>query len=265
MLAASTTTRGTAQQAQAGSSRASGTGNRTDIRMSLLNRLLSPFKEFGLLSGVLYILDQLCLRQRSRFRVFDYDLMVQPVADKPMAPANLTKSFEVRRIDQDDPLLHHFPPPPEIIADRYRQGSVCLGAFRKGEFVGYQWLQFGPYEEDEVRCTFVPGPANEVVFDYDFYLFPEHRLGLAFVALWDAANAFLRERDISYTASRVSRFNLVSRKSHQHFNWQKTARAVFFTGKRGQLMFCSRAPFVHLSFSTTNRPQLHIDAISGST
>ncbi len=227
--------------------------------MQFFRRLASPFIEFGALSGMLYTLDQGFARLNSRFRVFDYELMVQPVAEKNTAPANLTKSFEIREILEGDPLLASMPPPTEIIADRFRQSAVCLGAFQKDAFIGYQWLCFGPYDEDEVRCTFIPQPADEAVFDFDFYLFPEHRLGLGFVALWDRANEYLRQRDIRFTTSRVSRFNIASRKSHEHLGWNRVGRAVFFTGKRFQLMFASTAPFCHLSFSAEARPCLRID------
>ena len=229
--------------------------------MSLFQRLISPFKEFGPVSGALYLLDQFCVRYRLRFRIFDYDMMVQPVADTPIVPKNLKKSFEVRQVKEGDPLLHRIPVPKEIIASRFRQGSMCLGAFNRNQFVGYQWLHFGPYQEDEVRCTLVPRPADTTAFDYDIYIFPEHRIGLVFVTLWDAANALLRERGFHFSASRLSRFNLGSRRAHEHFKWRKVARAVFFRGKRGQLMLASKAPFVHLSFSASNCPRLCIDAI----
>jgi hypothetical protein len=231
--------------------------------MPIMQRFLSPFREFGILSGFLYLLDQLFARANLNFRVCDYELMVQPIAEKAMAPANLTRSFEVRQINEGDPLLEKTPPPASVIEDRFRQSAVCLGAFQKGEFIGYQWLTFGNYEEDEVRCTFVPQPADQCVFDFDFYLYPEHRLGLGFVALWDGANRYLRERGIRYTTSRVSRFNTASRKSHQHLGWRCVGRAAFFAGRRVQLMLASVAPYCHLSFSTRSRPQIAIDADRG--
>ena len=228
--------------------------------MSFLKRLSSPFREFGLLSGALYTLDQLFDRAGLRLRVCDYELMVQPVAEKAMAPANLTKSFSVREVHEGDPLLDAMPPPAEVIADRFRQSAVCLAAFQRETFIGYQWLCFGPYQEDEVRCTFIPLPDDKAVFDFDFYLFPEHRLGLGFVALWDRANAYMRERGIEYTTSRVSRYNVASRKSHEHLGWRCIGRAVFFSGKRAQLMMSTVSPYVSLSFSPSSQPRIPIDA-----
>lgn len=226
----------------------------------MFGKLVSPFREFGLFSGFLYLLDQAFVRLRTRLRIFNYELMVQPVADDDKAPANLTKDFVVREISQGDPLLLSMPPPDDVIRDRFRQSAVCLGAFQKGEFVGYQWLCFGPYEEDEVRCTFLPQPADAAVFDFDFYLFPEHRLGLSFVALWDGANRFLRNRGIRYTTSRVSRFNTASRKSHRHLGWHRIGTAVFFAGKRWQVMIATVAPYCHVSLSPGSRPRIRMDA-----
>lgn len=228
--------------------------------MGFMRKLRSAFREFGAFSGTLYLLDQAFARTGSRFGIFDYELMVQPVAEQSKAPANLTRAFEVREIPEGDELHAATPPPEQVIQARYAQPCVCLGAFQKGSFIGYQWLCFGPYEEDEVRCTFVPHPADESVFDFDFYLFPEYRLGLGFVALWDGANRYLRERGIRYTTSRVSRFNTASRKSHQHFGWRCVGRAVFLAGKRWQLMLANVAPYVHLSLSPESRPRVIIAA-----
>ena len=228
--------------------------------MAFLRKLTSSFAEFGAFSGLLYLLDQAFARSHSRFRVFDYELMVQPVASEPIAPVNLTRSFDVREIYEGDPLLASLPPPPAVIADRYRQGAVCLGAFQKGEFIGYQWLCFGPYDEDEVRCTFISKPADQSVFDFDFYIFPQHRFGLGFVALWDGANEYMHNRGIRFTTSRVSRFNTASRKSHDHFGWICVGRAVFFTGKRFQLMIASVFPYLHISHSASSRPRINLNA-----
>jgi len=221
-----------------------------------LARIASPLKEFGVAAGFLYGVDRVLARVGSPVRLYCYELMVQPIADKPIAPPNLVKSTEIREIAPDDPALARMPVPADVIRFRLRQPTVCLGAFRKGELIAYMWLCFGPYEEDEVRCVFVPEPADQAVFDFDFYVFPEHRLGLAFVALWDGANRYLRGRGILHSCSRVSRFNTASRKTHEHFGWRCVGRALYLKGRRVQLMLATVAPWVHLSLSEAATPRI---------
>ena len=69
--------------------------------------------------------------------------------------------------------------------------------------------------------------SEDSVFDFDFYIYPEHRMGLAFVALWNGANAFLSSRGIRFpTFSRLTRFN-TARIAHRHFGWKHVGRALF--------------------------------------
>ena len=225
---------------------------------SLLRKIFGPIQSFGLFAGLLYGIDQVLERAGSDFRIHYYEIMAQPISDKPLIPGNLKVSTQIRPIPNGDPLLEKIPPPAEVIVARFKQDVVCLGAFRGSELIGYQWICFGPYEEDEVRVTFVPLPAGESVFDFDFYLFPEYRFGLGFVSLWDGANAFLRSRGIRYTCSRVSRFNLESRQSHSHLGWKCVGRTIFLSGRSFQLMIGSIAPYFHWTFRGTSKPLIEI-------
>ncbi len=55
-----------------------------------------------------------------------------------------------------------------VLAYRYRQGAICLAAISEDTVVGYMWLLFGAYEEDEVRARFVP--QSDAAFDFDIYV-----------------------------------------------------------------------------------------------
>ena len=221
-------------------------------------RIRNTFGEFGFRAGLIFGLARLLEICKVPLRLFFYELTIQPVATKKMAPANLTKSFEVREINEGDYLLETTPPPLDVIHSRYLQNSVCLGAFQKGVFIGYQWLCFGPYIEDEVRCIFVPEPAGNAVFDFDFYLFPDYRFGLGFVALWDAANDYMRARGITTTTSRVSRFNTASRRSHDHLGCRCVGRTIFLKSKSFQLMLATVRPYIHVSIGQSSGPVIHI-------
>lgn len=227
---------------------------------SIITKIVEAIKTFGFGAGLVYGIDQAMIRQGSRYRLYFYELMTQPVTDHVLVPENLTSSIEVREIYSGDPLLDTTPPPSAVIASRFRQNAVCFGAFRNSEFIGYQWFCFGEYEEDEVRATFVPLPSERAVFDFDIYLFPDHRFGIGFIALWSGSNKVLYERGIRYTCSRVSRFNLQSRKSHSHLGWKCVGKLLFLKGRSFQLMIGTVAPYIHISTDGISRPRIEITA-----
>ena len=81
-------------------------------------------------------------------------------------------------------------------------------------------------------------------------------MGLAFVALWNGANAFLSSRGIRYTFSRLTRFNTASRRAHRHFGWKHVGRALFLQLGRFEMMLATVAPFAGISFAATSRLRL---------
>lgn len=224
-----------------------------------LRKFASAIGEFGILAGVLYVIDQALERSASRLRLRFYEIMVQPVPDEPLAPGNLTKSFETRELGPDSPDVARFPRPDEVISQRFDQDAVCLGGYKKGELIGFLWVKFGEYNEDEVRCVFAPQPASKTVFDFDIYLFQEHRFGIGFIGLWDGANAYLRRNGVDFTCSRVSRFNTGSRQSHEHLGWKRVGKALFLCGSSSQLMIASLKPYFHFSRNKNNIPKIAID------
>lgn len=228
-----------------------------------MRRLIAPLKEFGIGAGLLYLLSRALPAVSRRCRLFVYELVVQPVPAQPARMMRALRGIEVRELGEDAPELARMPVPPAAVAYRLRQGSVCLGAFRRGDFIGYLWLSFDHYDEDEVRCRFILSPARVSAFDYDVYLFPEHRLGLAFLALWEGANRYLRGRDIRQTFSRVSRFNTASRRAHGHLGCQVIGRALFLRLWRAELMLSTLAPYVGASFRRGARVRLTLHHAPG--
>src|SRR5260221_4849531 len=196
----------------------------------MLRKISGPFREFGPAAGLLYAIDRVLSILSPGLRLYFYELMVQPITDKPLLPGAFAKQLEIREIKAGDPELALMPVRPDAMQDRFTQNAVCLGAFRKDALIGYMWFCARTYNEDEVRCTYILGPERESVFDFDFYLFPEHRMGLGFVGLWNGANEFLNRRGIRYTFSRLTRFNLTSRRAPQHFGWKRVRRALFLRG-----------------------------------
>jgi hypothetical protein len=219
----------------------------------MLRRLTGPFREFGAVAGSLYILGRLLNALSPRLNLFVYELTVQPIPDAPIVPDRLQKAFAIRRIMAGDPAVERMPARPEIKQSRFEQGAICLGAYRQEVLLGYVWLCRDAYDEDEVRCRYQLAPAGRAVFDFDLYIFPEYRMGRAFVGLWNGVNGYLRDHGIEYSFSRITRFNLASRRAHAHLGCRKVASAIFLQAWGVEAMVATIAPFVAVTVSPASR------------
>lgn len=224
----------------------------------MLQKFIILFKELGFFAGLLYTTGRVLAKISPSLRLYFYEIMVQPIPEKPLVPARLTKNLEIREIKRGDPEVDLMPARADIKETRFKQNAICLGAFQKGRFIGYMWFCSYAYEEDEVRCTFLLSPVKEAVFDFDFYLFPEHRMGLGFIGMWNGANKFLNSRGIKYTFSRLTRTNIASRRAHNHLGWKCVGRTLFLQAWRVQFMAATIFPYLHLSFGNSGRVQLKL-------
>jgi hypothetical protein len=229
------------------------------IVLHVLQKVTSPFREFGLGVGFLYAVDRVLSRMSARLRLHAYEFMVQPIGDKPLMARR--SKLDVREIGLDDPEIALMPVRPEVMQARRRQSATCVGAFDKGELVGYMWFCHGTYDEDEVRCTYVLVDRECSVFDFDFFIFPERRMGTAFLALWDGASRLMYARGVRYSFSRLTRFNVASKRAHDHFGWKSAGRALFLQLGRLEMMFATIFPFVQASVSGRVRVNLRPDAL----
>lgn len=228
----------------------------------MLRRIIGPFREFGFAAGLLYAIDRVLSTLSPALRLHVYELMVQPIAAKPLLPRGLSKQLVIREIKAGDPAIALMPVRADVMDDRLRSQATCLGAFKNTALIGYMWFCDASYDEDEVRCTYVVHPERKAVFDFDFYLFPEHRLGLGFAALWNGANEFLTQRGVRYTFSRLTRFNLSSRRAHRHLGWKEVGQALFLRAWRVELMLATIAPYVSLTRAGRVRLNLRPDALA---
>jgi hypothetical protein len=224
----------------------------------LLQRVTAPFREFGVLDGALYVANRALNCVSARLSLYVYELMVQPISDKALLPRSLAKNLTYSEIGLGHPDLAKMPAHEHIKNGRFDQGAKCLGVYRKGELVGYSWFCFHSYKEDEVRCTYVLGVPAKSVFDFDFFVMPEFRLGIGFMAVWHCANLYLRERGVDYTFSRLTRFNTASRRAHAHLGWKNIGRAIFLQAWRTEIMVANVAPYFNVSWSRTSRVSLNL-------
>jgi hypothetical protein len=82
----------------------------------------------------------------------------------------------------------------------------------------------------------------------------------AFLRLWDATNAYLRERGIEWTISRISAFQARSQAAHRRLGAQRVASALFLCLGAIEIAFFTRWPYAWLSLGARSRPELFIDA-----
>lgn len=208
-----------------------------------------PIATFGVPVGLAYSMQRVLQALSPRLNLHVYEIMVQHVPATGPQPPGMREGLALREIPQGSPALAAFPVQPKALAFRFAQDAHCLGAYRGDELVGYLWFCRDRYAEDEVRCLYRPGPAGESIFDFDFYIFPRHRMSRAFGDMWRAFNAYLHAHGVRQTFSRVSRFNLVSRRSHAHLGARRIGVIVTFVAWRLELKFLSMKPFVHVSWS----------------
>lgn len=224
----------------------------------MLQKVVGVYRDFGLIAGSLYVLDRLLRSLSSGLGLYVYEFMVQPLTDKPLLPANLARGLAFREIERGDPEVAQMPARPDVKESRFHQGARCLGAYRNDSLVGYIWLCSNSYEEDEVRCKYWLTSPIDSTFDFDLVVLPEHRMGLGFLSVWHCASQYLRQRNVRYSFSRLTRFNLASRRSHHHLGWYRVGSAVFLKAWSWELMLATIAPFVSLTLGPRQRVSLKL-------
>lgn len=228
------------------------------MALMFFGKLKGLVRELGLGGALCYALYLLGGRSGGLVALHSYLFVAQPVADQPLLPARRGRSIEVRQLDPRDPALLSLPLDRAVLAYRAGQGAICFGAFKDGGIIGCLWLCLGPYEEDEVRCRYRPLPPGKASWDFDVYLVPEHRSGLGFARLWDEANAFLRQRGVLISWSRISAFNPSSLASHRRLGARVAGRATFLRLGPCEVMLATLPPHRHLSFRSKDRPTVDL-------
>lgn len=225
----------------------------------IVNSFKSTTKALGWINGPLYLLTRGLDRiSGGRVRIVKYDLAAQPLGEKFPLPYRHSTSMELRELREGDPLLAYIERPAKTLEERFRQGGRCLAAVRGDEVLGFLWWVEGPYEEDEVRCCFVPSPAEASAWDFDVYVAPSYRGSMVFARLWGAVNQDLSTRGFNQICSRISAFKPESLVAHSRLGARVVGKALFFCVGRAELMFSTRYPWVYLSLGSASRPTLRV-------
>lgn len=176
-----------------------------------------------------------------------YFLVRQPVQERPLLPDHLRGGVSVRLLTSADPEISAALSRVEELDTRLRRGDTCLAGFHDGRVVGYLWLCYAAFEDDETHCRFVPRDGAGGAWDFDLSVAPAHRGGAVFAALWDAAWDVLRQKGYDWTASRVSAFNDLSLRSHRRIGAAAVGTLLVLRAGRGAAVFSSIGPAFRLA------------------
>ncbi|MEO7559788.1 MAG: hypothetical protein ABIT23_05990 [Nitrosospira sp.] len=217
-------------------------------------------RQMGWFNVTLYALNSfLGMVSKRGLRLYRYYLIAQPVAKTTLLPPGRGKKIEVRLTCEQDEVVGQFPRPAAVIRARFEQEATCLAAFKEKRFIGFLWLLLGGYQEDEVRARFIPLPVGRAAWDFDVYVAPDSRLGLAFPRLWDEANCFLGKNNVQWTCSRISAFNAGSLASHARLGTLSMGSAIFLCAGRWQVTLASILPYFHLSSHPSSFPEFRLN------
>lgn len=214
----------------------------------VVGRLRGVGDRLGWLMGLLYLAHR-ALRAVSRGRadLHCYRLMTQPVGAAALLPDRLRGPLEVRVLAPGDPARARALSQPGDLARRQARGDTCLAAFQDGRVVGYLWLCFAPFDDDETRCRFTPRVGEGGAWDFDLSVAPAARGGAVFAALWDGAWAVLRQGGYRWTGSRVSAFNDLSLRSHARIGARPAAAFLVLRAGGCRAVFATVRPYLRLA------------------
>ncbi|MBB4630670.1 hypothetical protein [Sphingosinicella soli] len=138
-----------------------------------------------------------------------YRLIAVPLSGMPEMP----RGHAVRELSADALKTLVIDAPLQVQADRFARGLICLGAFDGEALVGVNWLARGQYDEDEVNVRFLI--PDDAAWDTGLWIREDRRLGRAFAALWAGTGAWLAERGLTRSLSRIADYNLGSLRPHE--------------------------------------------------
>ena len=224
----------------------------------LWHQVIGPFKEFGIAAGALYAVDRSLQHLSPNLRLLAYELIEQPIVGRPLLPSGLTKNLTFVEIKPGHPAIESMPARADIKASRFAQGARCLATYRGDTLLGYIWWCPKRYLEDEVRCDYLLEPAAMSVFDFDLYVMPEHRMSIAFMAIWHGANQLLHSVGVRHSFSRITLFNQASRRAHLRLGGHRVGCAFFLRLWTLEWMLATVSPYVGLSWRRSGRMSLKL-------
>jgi len=223
----------------------------------MLQVIQSALRHFGIFNGCLYLFNQLSKKMFGDGVILEkFYIYAQPLTQEKILPVKKAGKYKLINLKRESTDLRIFGRPTKVIEDRYDKGGQCIGCFKNDKLLGYIWFTFESYNEDVVRCVYIPYPKETTCWDYDIFIEPKYRIGFVFAALWDALNEELYSKGYRWSMSRISAFAVESIKSQSRLGAKRIGMLIFLKLFGSQLLFSSNSPYVHLSFSEKNYPHL---------
>lgn len=226
--------------------------------MKLIQRIISSFKEYGPSSGLVYIFHRALQRMSKNAGLYYYDWTIQPVTNKRIIPERIASKYAYRKIEKGDKALQEIPVPSGVLDFRYEQDSECIALFKDDKLAAYIWLTYGSYDEDEIRATFHLDPPHQAVFDYNLYIIPDFRMGMAFAAIWDYVNRYLFDKGIRYTYSRITHTKINSAGAHKLLGARFIGKSITLKLWNFQLMYTTQTPKLSVLFDSNKRVRINL-------
>lgn len=228
-----------------------------DFIVNPWRKLRQTVKPLGVANGLLYLVSRVLERASlGSVRLLRYRIVAQPIGNAGLRALRADSTTIVQPTPADSPLVAAFPRPPQVLRRRYENGAECFTAVVRTVFAGFIWVQREAYDEDEVRCRYELAAPERCVWDFDVHVEPRFRLGRTLARLWQAVDAHLAEQGMQWTFSRISAFNADSMAAHARLGIVDCGSATFLCAGALQLAVLSTPPFLHLSFSSRQRPSL---------
>jgi hypothetical protein len=197
-------------------------------------------------------------------------VLIQPVPREPLLPGGPRGTLEIhvlsgetlRRENQRDRNGAFSRPPrdEERFRRRVERGDVCIAAIRRERVEGVLWLSFDTFDESGVTANFVVSPERGIAWDSNLYIVEDARGGLLFAALWDGANALLRERGYRWVATQTSAFNGPSLQAHTRMGSRRIGRIVYLCVDSFQVTLSDLRPRLALAIAGDEGPTFVIPA-----
>jgi hypothetical protein len=225
----------------------------------MFSKIYFNIKQLGLINSLLYRIDQWIAKfSNNKARIIRYYLIAQAVPEKSTLPPHRGKDIIIRELFDEEKTYSDLPRPQHVITERFKQNGHCLGAYKNEILIGFIWLNLDTYQEDEVRCEFVPTPNNIAAWDYDIFVEPSYRLSLAFTKLWDEANQYLHVKGKKLSMSRISAFNRTSLTSHARLGGKIVGTTTFLRIGPLQIFIGNVRPYFHLSLKSDSYPTIYV-------
>jgi len=224
----------------------------------MASKIKSAVKEFGYFNAFLYFLSNILGRVSGSIKVVKYYIYKQRVDSTSFPVKRRFGSIDVLEVHENEEKHREaFPRPKAVLDARFKQSSRCFAAYRNEIFEGYIWFVKDDYFEDEIRCHYVLQPKDKVAWDFDVYIEPQARFGVAFSKLWHEVFNVLEDEGVQWTLSRISAFNMNSIRSHERLGARRIYTITAFCLGPMQIIFSDIRPY--FSVSTKNFTTLIIN------